>query len=59
MAITLIWYENAFLHGDLEKELYMKIPQGFVASQARTIWKLNKAIYGLKQSLRAWFEPFI
>ena len=51
--------KNAFLHGNLEDEVYMDIPLGFDDSKsARKVCKLKKFLYGLKQSPRAWFERF-
>jgi hypothetical protein len=46
--------QNAFLHGMLEEEVYMKQPLGYV-DQAKPgyICKIQKALYGLKQALRA------
>lgn len=49
--------KNAFLHGNLDEEVYMKPPLRFVYSTTkRKVCKLKKALYGLKQSHQTWFE---
>ena len=46
---------TAFLHGDLEEEVYMKQPEGFlVEGQEHLVCRLKKSIYGLKQAPQCW-----
>ena len=46
---------TAFLNGELNELVYMKQPQGFVESgKENVVCKLNRSIYGLKQSPRCW-----
>ena len=56
----LVQYDvkNAFLHGDLDEEIYMKILPGFEGNTGNKVCKLKKALYGQKQSPRAWFGSF-
>jgi Reverse transcriptase (RNA-dependent DNA polymerase) len=48
--------KNAFLQGNLEEEVYITLPSGHKnESDPSLVCKLQKAIYGLKQSPRAWY----
>lgn len=52
---------TSFLHGELKETIYMEAPEGLeqFKNQSNTVCKLNKSLYGLKQSSRCWNLKFI
>ncbi len=59
LETTLLDVKTAFLYGNLEEEIYMDQPEGFVVpGRESEVCKLMKSIYGLKQSPRAWNSRF-
>jgi len=54
---------NAFLNGELEEEIFMKIPEGYaerkgIVLPSNVVLRLKRSIYGLKQASRQWFKKF-
>ena len=65
LVATLGWdlyqldIKNAFLHWDLEEEVYMEQPLWFVAQgEISRVCRFRKLLYGLKQSPHVWFGIF-
>lgn len=68
LAVIMGWkiynldVQTAFLHGELEEEIYMEIPEAFLKTinvdRRNQVFLLLKSIYGLKQASRAWNDKF-
>ncbi|GKA54456.1 putative ribonuclease H-like domain-containing protein [Tanacetum coccineum] len=49
--------KSAFLYGTIEEEVYVHQPPGFVdPAHPNKVYKVVKALYGLHQAPRAWYE---
>ena len=48
--------KSAFLNGDLEEEVYIEQLEGFqLTDNPGNVYKLKKALYGLKHAPRSWY----
>jgi len=49
----------AFLHGELEEQIFMQQPEGFIVPRKEDyVCHLKKSLYGLKQSPKQWYKRF-
>ena len=51
--------KTAFLNAPIDCELYIELPEGFTVVNSKgekLVGKLNKSLYGLKQSGRMWYS---
>ncbi|GJY00178.1 zinc finger, CCHC-type containing protein [Tanacetum coccineum] len=59
LVIHQMYVKTVFLNGDLEEEVYMKQPEGFVMpGNEHKVCKLVKLLYGLKQAPKQWHQKF-
>ena len=64
LAVIFSWermqidVKTAFLNGDLEEEIYVRSPRGIPDKKSR-VYRLRKAIYGLKQAHLAWHSRVV
>ncbi|GJS34325.1 retrovirus-related pol polyprotein from transposon TNT 1-94 [Tanacetum coccineum] len=57
MVVYQMDVKIVFLNGNLRKEVYVSHPNGFVdPDNPYHMYKLKKALYELKQALRAWYD---
>ncbi|KAJ0818040.1 putative RNA-directed DNA polymerase [Helianthus annuus] len=62
LAVSYNWplyqldVDNAFLHGTISEDVYMKLPQGYYSKNELKVCKVVKSLYGLKQAPRKWNE---
>ena len=56
LELRTIDISHAFINGDIDTEIYMRQPEGFREGGSEKVCRLNKSLYGLKQSPRLWSE---
>jgi hypothetical protein len=51
--------KSFFLNGELQEQVFVSQPPGFIVNnEEHKVLCLNKALYGLRQALRAWYSKF-
>ncbi len=49
-------FTAAYLHAKLDEPMYLQQPPGLEEGGDQIVWKLNRALYGMKQSEKLWYE---
>ncbi|RDX81439.1 hypothetical protein CR513_37887, partial [Mucuna pruriens] len=49
--------KNAFLHGDLKGEVYIKLPYGMHTPSPNIVYKQKHSLYGLIQAPKSMYDP--
>ena len=59
LKIHQVDVKTAFLSGELEEEIYMEQPKGFIVpGKEKKVCRLVKSLYGLKQAPKQWYAKF-
>ncbi|GJX93115.1 retrovirus-related pol polyprotein from transposon TNT 1-94 [Tanacetum coccineum] len=57
MVVYQMDVKTVFLNGNLQEEVYVSQPDGFVdKDNPNHVYKLKKALYGLKQAPHTWYD---
>ncbi|PKI42583.1 hypothetical protein CRG98_037028 [Punica granatum] len=46
---------NAFLHGDLDEKVYLRLPLGYSSQRQGVVCRLGVSLYWLRQALHNWY----
>jgi hypothetical protein len=57
LGVYQVHFKSSFLNGDLDKVIFMTQPDGqILTGEKEFVYKLQKSLYGLKQSSRSWYQ---
>jgi len=59
MQIVTMDVVTAYLYGKIEREIYLRIPEGLNRNKEEYLLKVSSAIYGLKIAGKTWYETLI
>ena len=55
VSIEQMDVKSAYLHSEVQEEIYLEQPEGFEKGN-NLVCKLRKSIYGLRQAARSWYK---